>query len=77
MHEISQAYVKVSFGHVGGFHLGDFYVKQRGEKDGPIIFEYVGEGFLQKRLAKQHFDKLRKYYYWRKVESEVERECGH
>ena len=60
MHEISQAYVKVSFGHVGGFHLGDFYVKPRGGKDGPIIFEYVGEGFLQKRLAKPPFAKLRK-----------------
>ena len=49
-------------------------MRPRGEKDGPITFEYVGEGFLQKRLAKPPFAILRKSLHLEHVGGGLERE---
>ena len=71
MHEISQAYVKVSFGHVGGFHLGDFYVCPRRGKGGPMTLEHE---LLKTRWPHHSTSKMGKSLHLEHVGGGLERE---
>ena len=77
MHEISQAHVKVSIGHVWVPLRRLCRWGQEGKKMVQSHLNMWGRGSFKKGWPSHLLPNWESIHLWSKVESEVERECGH